>query len=106
MLFCSSVFSPMSIDITSLGEERANVSAFRTFNRFALLWFCLFSIPLYVWEGLWLVIVAFPRLYFYLIFIVLDKMDSKKYFFSTKTCNVVGAHYKHVCEYTKHSFLL
>ena len=36
-------FSPFSIAITSLGEERANLGAFRTFVRFALVWFCLFS---------------------------------------------------------------
>ena len=30
--------SPFSIAITSLGEERANLSAFRTFVRFALVW--------------------------------------------------------------------
>ena len=35
-------FSPFSIAITLLGEERANLSAFRTFVRFALVWFCLF----------------------------------------------------------------
>ena len=29
-------FSPVSIAITSLGEERANLSAFRTFVRFVL----------------------------------------------------------------------
>ena len=29
-------FSPSSIAITSLGEERANLSAFRTFVRFVL----------------------------------------------------------------------
>ena len=29
-------FSPYSIAITSLGEERANLSAFRTFVRFVL----------------------------------------------------------------------
>ena len=32
-------FSPFSIAITSLGEERANISAFRTLVRFALVWF-------------------------------------------------------------------
>ena len=56
-------FSPFSIVITSLGEERANLSAFRTFVRFALVWFCLFPLPLGVWEGLRLVIVAFPGLF-------------------------------------------
>ena len=30
----------------SLGEERANHSAFRTFVRFALVWFCRFPLPL------------------------------------------------------------
>ena len=29
-------FSPFGIAITSLGEERANLSAFRTFDRFVL----------------------------------------------------------------------
>ena len=36
------VFSPFSIAITSLGEARANLSAFRTFVRFALVWLCPF----------------------------------------------------------------
>ena len=44
--------------MTSLGEERASLGAFPTFVRFALVWFCLFSLPLGVWEGLRLVIVA------------------------------------------------
>ena len=45
------------------GEERANISVFRTFVRFALVWFCLFSHPLCVWDGLRLVIVALPGLF-------------------------------------------
>ena len=45
-------FSPFSIAITSLGEERANLTAFRTFVRFVLVWICRFSLPLGVWEGL------------------------------------------------------
>ena len=32
-------FSPLSIAITSLGEEKASLGAFRTFVRFALVWF-------------------------------------------------------------------
>ena len=36
-------FSPFSI--TSLGEERANLSAFRTFVRFVLVWICQFPLP-------------------------------------------------------------
>ena len=45
-------FSPFSIVITSLGEDRANLSAFRTFIRFLLVVFCLFTLPLGVWKGL------------------------------------------------------
>ena len=59
-------FSPFSIAITSLWEYRANLSAFRTFVRFALVWSCLFRLPLGVWEGLRFVIVALPGLFFYL----------------------------------------
>ena len=50
-------YSPFSSAITSLGQERASLGAFRTFARFALVWFCL---PLGVWEGLRFVIVALP----------------------------------------------
>ena len=57
--------SPLSIAITSLGKERANLSAFRTFVRFALVWFCLFLLPPGVWEGLRFVIVALPGLFSY-----------------------------------------
>ena len=59
-------YSPFSIAITSLGKEIASRSAFRTFVRFALVWFCLFPLPLGVWEGLLLVIVALPGLFSYL----------------------------------------
>ena len=59
-------FSPFSIAITSLGEERANLSIFRTCVRFALAWVCLFPRPPGVWEGLRLVSVAHPGLFFYL----------------------------------------
>ena len=56
-------FSPFSIAITLLGEERANLSAFRTFVRFVLVWICRFPLPLGVWEGLRFVIVALPGLF-------------------------------------------
>ena len=59
------VFSPFSIAITSLGEERANFSAFRKFVQFVLVWFCRFPLPLGVWEGLWFVIVALPGFFSY-----------------------------------------
>ena len=56
-------FGPFSIAITSLEEERANLSAFRTF---VLVWICRFPLPLGVWEGLRSVIVALPGLFSYL----------------------------------------
>ena len=53
------LFSPFSIAITSLGEKRANLSAFRTFVRFVLVWFCRFPLRLGVWKGLQFVTVRF-----------------------------------------------
>ena len=61
-------FSPFSIAITSLGEERANLSAFRTFDQFMLVWVCRFPLPLGVWEGLRVVVVALPGLFSYRLF--------------------------------------
>ena len=61
-------FSPFSIAITSLGEERADLSIFRTFVLFVLVWSCRFPLPLGVWEGLRFVIVALPGLSSYLFF--------------------------------------
>ena len=61
-------FSPFSIAITSLGEERANLTASRTFVRFVLVWVCRFPLPLGVWEGLWFVIVALPGLFSYFFY--------------------------------------
>ena len=61
-------FRTFSIAITSLGEERANLSVFRTFVRFVLVWICRFPVPLSVWEGLRFVIVALPGLFSYLFY--------------------------------------
>ena len=61
-------FSPFSIAISSLGEERANLSVFRTFVRFVFVWFCRFPLSLGVWEGLGFLIVALPGLFSYLFF--------------------------------------
>ena len=62
-------FSLFSIAITLLGEERANLSAFRTFVRFVLVWFCRFPLPLGIWEGLQFGIVTFPGLFSYPFFL-------------------------------------
>ena len=59
-------FSPFSIAITSLGDERANLCAFRTFVRFILVCSCRFPLPLGVWEGLRFMIVSLPGLFSYL----------------------------------------
>ena len=48
VLFCSYVISPFNIAITSLGEKRANLSAFCTFVRFALVWFL--SVSSFSWR--------------------------------------------------------
>ena len=64
--FVLAFFSPFSIVITSLEEERANLNAFRTFVRFVLVWFCRFPLPLGVREGLRFVIVELPGLFSYL----------------------------------------
>ena len=60
-------FSPFSIAITSLGDEKANLSGFRTFVRFVLVCICRFPLPLGVWEGLRFVIVALPGIFSYLL---------------------------------------
>ena len=71
LTLCHSVlvfFSSFSIAITLLGEERANLSAFRSFVRFVLVQICRFPLPLGVWEGLRFVIVVLPGLFAYLFF--------------------------------------
>ena len=64
-------FSPLTFRLPRLGEERANLSAFRTFVRFVLVWICRFPLPLGVWEGLRFVIVELPGLFSYLFYSLL-----------------------------------
>ena len=42
-------FSPFGVAIASLGAGGGCLSAFRAFVCFALVWFCLFPLPLGVW---------------------------------------------------------
>ena len=79
VLFCSCVFQSFSIAITSLGEERANLSVFRKFVRFVLVWFCRFHLPLGVWDGLWFVIVALPGLFSLTFFFAMYGIASSFY---------------------------
>ena len=69
--FCSCVFQSFDhCNYLAWGKERANLSAFRTFVRFVLVWICRFSLPLGVWEGLRFVIVALPGLFSCLFFFI------------------------------------
>ena len=61
--------SPFCIAIISLREERDSLGAFHKFVRFALFWFCLFPLPLGVWEELRFVIVALPGVFSYPFFL-------------------------------------
>ena len=56
-------FSPFSIAITSHGQKRANLSVFRTFVRFVLVWVFRFPLLLGVWGRAAVLIVAFPGLF-------------------------------------------
>ena len=84
-------FSPFNIAITSLGEERANLSAFRTFVRFVLVWICRFPLPLGVWEGLRFVIVALPGLFSYLFLPTAFKIVCLSLFVSLKLFTLIIA---------------
>ena len=57
-------FVLLALRLSRLG--RRELIAFRTFVGFALVWFCLFPLPLCFWEGQWFVIVALPGLFSYL----------------------------------------
>ena len=85
-------FKPLALRLPRLGKrERANLSAFRTFVRFALVWFCLFPLPLRVWNGLWLVIVALPGFFSYIFFNELSGNHGK--------CMVFRIRQKTVCTF-------
>ena len=56
------------VRVLMFGEDRANLSAFRTFVRLLLVCTCRFPLPLSVWEGLRFVIVALPGRFSYLFF--------------------------------------
>ena len=64
-------FSPFNIVITSLGEERANLSAFRMFDRFVLVWICRFPLPLDIWEELRFVIMDFSLTFLTIFFVLI-----------------------------------
>ena len=59
LFLCFSIL--FALRLPRLGKR--DLSAFRTFVRFALVWFCLFPPPLGVWKGLRLVIVVLHELF-------------------------------------------
>ena len=63
---CVILFLCFSVLLVLLREERANLSTFRTFVRFVLVWICRFPLPHGVWEELRFVIVALPGFFSYL----------------------------------------
>ena len=95
-----------------LGEERTNLSAFRTFVRFMLVWICRFPLPLGAWEGLRFVIVALPGLFSYLLFLTRMTKKSrdslKRNTKNTRHTLVIPAQYpirRHIQVYAKQSRL-
>ena len=67
VLLCVILFLCFSVLLALwLGEGRANLSVFRTFVRFVLVWICRFLLPLGVWEVMRIMIVALPALFSYL----------------------------------------
>ena len=72
ILPCVSLFLCFSVllvlRLPRLGKRELVLVLFRTFVRFALVRFCLFPLPLSVWEGLLFVIVALPGLFSYPFF--------------------------------------
>ena len=64
VFLCFSVL--LALRLPRLGDERANLSAFRMFYRLVFVWICRLSLPLDVWEGLRIKIVALPGLFSYL----------------------------------------
>ena len=82
-------FSPFSIAITTLREERANLRAFGTFVWFVLVWICRFPLPLGVLEGLRFVVVALPGLFSYLFFTLLTVVRRWSRCWSSLCCFVV-----------------
>ena len=64
LFLCFSVL--LVLRLPRLGK-RELILAFCTFVRFALVWFCLFPLPLGVWDGMRLVIVDFSLTFFFIL---------------------------------------
>ena len=67
LFMCFTVLS--ALRLPRLGKTELSLDAFCRFVQFALVWFCLFPLPLGVWEGLRFVLVGVPGLFSYLFFL-------------------------------------
>ena len=76
LVLCFSVLLVLRLPRLGNGEE-ANLSAFRTFVRFLLVWICRFPLPLGVWEGLRFGLWLWHSLDFSLTFIYYIKVGFK-----------------------------
>ena len=65
----------ISLEVKSITSGLRGLK-FITFVRFALVWFCLFPLPLGVWEGLRLVIAALPGLFSFLFYFHKDSSQN------------------------------
>ena len=80
MLFCSCVFSVLSVlRLPRLGKRDLILVLSVCLFDFRLFWFCLFPLPLGVWEGLRLVIGALPGLFSYLFCAPSEDSDQPGY---------------------------
>ena len=70
--FVLGFFNPFSIAITSLEEERANLSAFGRLYDLRLFGFVCFLFLLVSWKGCVFGILALPGLFSYLLLLVLS----------------------------------
>ena len=104
LLLC--FFSPFSIAITSLGEERANLSAFRTFVWFVLVWICRFPLSLGVWDGLRFVIVALPGRFSYRFWTLTEYLVYVIKHFANCFCHSYNIHGKNSFVYKMRVFHL
>ena len=71
LFLCFSVL--LVLRLPRLGRRGPDLGAFRTFDRFVLVWICRFPLPLGVWEGLRFVIVALLGLFSYLFLVSFEQ---------------------------------
>ena len=89
LFLCFSVL--WALRLPRLGKERANLSTFHAFVRFALVWVCRLSLG--VWEGLRLVIVTHPGLFAYLLIALPLGVISRLWPMNDATLDILYSHF-------------